>query len=600
MNSERADLFLVCSVKGRRLRLALLLLSTLFVQSRALAQELPDEFHRLRLQVTRLTEQARNNPQDNNLSILLGRLQARTGDLSGAKQTLAAALGSDSGNVPALTALGQVCRRMFDFQSALRLLEKAVALAPHDSAVRVLAAELSLDRMDFPAAASLYTTMLQENPAHPVALHGLAAVAYWDNRNDEAERLANDCLKADSAFAGAWLLKSLIHRIRQENNEWAACGRRAVVCDSLDDEARANLFNILIRGEQKAQEGYAHARIALALNPFNFTTHNYIGNGWNARTYPTLSVSLPTSERLRLDQTMSGADSALALHNLAQAAREYDRALTVLPDHIPALIGKGTTLYYQKRYDDALAMFFEVLALDPDYGLAHYGVAMTLLRKRDAVNVLLASLQKGNPADAPEPEALRDVFANYASLDPELQRIVRVSVAPLHAYLPTLKKEHVVFLIFPFHHFLWQVPFNKTLRGKRTFDGRLWDDVKGSGGKSACAGEEWQRDAINFRFNVLTHEFAHQVHSFLPKKLRDEITRLYNEAKRSRKTLDFYSDANENEYFAVGVEAYVSEYKLADQKITYGHTRQELLDTDPDLYRFIENLNRLAKLASPR
>ena len=565
-----------------------------------LSQDLPAELLRLRDQVRIVAEQAQRNPRDLNLFLLLGDLQEKTGDLKGARLSLTAALVRDSASVPALTALGQVCRRMYDFPSALRSLERAVALAPHDSAVRVLAAELSLDRMDFPGASALYGTMLWLNPADPVALHGLASVAYWENKYHEAERLLRQCLMVDSAFSKAWLLKSLLHRIRQENDDWAACGRRAVACDSLDDEARAHLFNILIRGEQKPVEGYAHARIALTLNPFNFTTHNYIGNGWNARVYPSRPLSLSKARSEKLVATLRTADNALALRNLAVAGSAYDRALNLSPHHIPALIGKGTTLYYQRRYDEALAHFFKALDIDPDYGLAHYGVAMTLLRKRDAVNVLLAALKQQQPADVSEPPALRDVFTNYAALDSGLQRNIRLSVSPLQAYLPILRKEQVVFLIFPFHHFLWQVPFNKSLKGKRTFDGRLWDDVKGSGGKSACAGEEWQRDAINFRFNVLTHEFAHQLHSFLPNNLRSEITRLYNEAKKTRRTLDFYSDANENEYFAVGVEAYVSEYKLADQKITYGHTRRELLETDPDLYRFIADLNKLAPMEKPQ
>jgi tetratricopeptide (TPR) repeat protein len=83
------------------------------------------------------------------------------------------------------------------------------------------------------------------------------------------------------------------------------------------------------------------------------------------------------------------------------------------------------------------------------------------------------------------------------------------------------------------------------------------------------------------------------VHSFLSKKHREEIKWLFLKAKRERKTLDFYADFNEWEYFAVGVEAYVSPDKLADQKIGYGHTRQELLDNDPELYYFIEGLGTL-------
>jgi hypothetical protein len=38
------------------------------------------------------------------------------------------------------------------------------------------------------------------------------------------------------------------------------------------------------------------------------------------------------------------------------------------------------------------------------------------------------------------------------------------------------------------------------------------------------------------------------------------------------------------------VEAYVSGEKLPDQKVTYGHTRAELRERDPDLYAFIAAL----------
>ena len=44
------------------------------------------------------------------------------------------------------------------------------------------------------------------------------------------------------------------------------------------------------------------------------------------------------------------------------------------------------------------------------------------------------------------------------------------------------------------------------------------------------------------------------------------------------------------EYFAQGVEAYVSEEKLSDQKITSGHTCRELQQRDPELYEFIRKL----------
>ena len=558
------------------------------------AQEFALDLRPLQHQSDLLRAEGRRNPKDPAPLVKLAEVQLKMGSLTEAKATLNAALDIRRDFVPALSGLGQIHRRMFEYQEALQMLNEAAALAPRDSAVRVLAADIAVDRMDFPGASALYNTLFKENPNNPLALSGLALVAYWENKFEDADRLARQCLKVDSIFAKAWLLMSWLHRIRQENSDWAECGRKAVACDPLDDEARANLFNILIRGEKKAEEGYTQAQIALKLNPFNLTTHNYIGNGWSAHTYPNVPLPLSGGEKDHFLEIMEIADSTLTIHDLASASRAYDLALRLMPDHIPALIGKGASLYYMLKYDEALECFFMALERDPDYGLAHYGAALCLLRKRDAVNVLLAELRRSPVSDAREPRSLRDVFTNYTKLDTELQGIVRSSVKPLQAYLPKLKQEKVTFLIFPLHHFLWQVPFNKRIQGTRTFDGRLWDDVKGSGGKNACAGEEWERDVKYCRFNVLTHEFAHQVHGFLPENLRKEITRLYTSAKKARKTLDFYSDANENEYFAVGVEAYVSEYKLPDQKITYGHTKSELEKVDPDLYNFIARLNQLA------
>lgn len=78
----------------------------------------------------------------------------------------------------------------------------------------------------------------------------------------------------------------------------------------------------------------------------------------------------------------------------------------------------------------------------------------------------------------------------------------------------------------------------------------------------------------------------------MPAELKDQIKSLYADAQKERRTLDFYADSNDLEYFAQGVEAYVSEAKLPDQKTTYGHTRRELQQRDPALYEFIRKLDQ--------
>jgi tetratricopeptide (TPR) repeat protein len=295
----------------------------------------------------------------------------------------------------------------------------------------------------------------------------------------------------------------------------------------------------------------------------------------------------------QIKSLLKAGDEHLIKQEFTEADAAFGKVLELMPSNFKAMIGKGTLNYHQKEYDSALDWFFKVLDIHPDYGLAHYGVSRSLLRKKDKINVKFAEIEKNFAAkDAPEPPAMRDVFINYDQLDLDLQKILRLSVQPLKNYLQTLKTAGSTFYLIPFHKLLWESPHHSGMKGTRTFDLRLWDDVKGCGGIQATSGEDWEKDVKYLRFNVVTHEFAHQVHSYLTEEQRKEIKRLFRKAKKERLTLDFYADFNEWEYFAVGVEAYVSEEKLADQKLAYGHTRKELLERDPDLYNFIEGLGK--------
>jgi peptidylprolyl isomerase len=318
-----------------------------------------------------------------------------------------------------------------------------------------------------------------------------------------------------------------------------------------------------------------------------------LGNGWTPVDYTEQKLEGDEESIKQIKSLLKEGDEHLLKREFAEADAAFGKVLEFMPTNFKAMIGKGTLNYHQKEYDSALNWFFEVLDIHPDYGLAHYGVSRSLLRKKDKINVKFAEIEKAFAAkDVPEPPYLRDVFINYDQLDPDLQKILRLSVQPLKNYLQTLKTAVSTFYLIPFHKRLWESPHHSGMKGTRTFDLRLWDDVKGCGGIHSTSGEDWEKDVKYLRFNVVTHEFAHQVHSYLTEKQRKEIKRLFIKAKKERRTLDFYADFNEWEYFAVGVEAYVSEEKLADQKLAYGHTRKELLERDPDLYNFIEGLGK--------
>ena len=129
------------------------------------------------------------------------------------------------------------------------------------------------------------------------------------------------------------------------------------------------------------------------------------------------------------------------------------------------------------------------------------------------------------------------------------------------------------------------------LRGRRTFDGRVWDDVRGVGGLQAATGIEALDDAVAFGFDTFAHEVAHQVHYHtLTRSQRLRITTLYQRAIAEGRCLDFYAASNEAEYFGQGVEAFVNLCKRPGGEATHGHTRFELYAVDRDLHDLIAGL----------
>jgi len=550
-------------------------------------------FEELEQATGRAREIVRRNPKDPEAAVRLARLLMMDGGFGEAEKTLQTALGADPKNVPALVLLSRLYRTEYRFDQAQSELARAAALAPRAEEVRLREASYALDKMDFEKAAAIYKAVVAGSPRSAAGLCGLAEVAYWENKYDESLKYADQCLAADPGFSRAYVLESFIHRIRQENDQWKADGRKAVEASPFDEEARANLSNILMRGEQKLDEGYAQAKVALRINPLCYQAHNYIGNGWTAVSYGDEKAILAAEAAARTQALLKEGGDALISRDLALADRTFDDVLKLGGENIRAMIGKGTASYHRGRFEEALTWFRQALAVNPDYGLAHYGVAQSLLRLKDRINVKLAGVENRFAArDAAEPPYLKDVFINYAELDPDLQKIIRLSVKPLRSFLKAAKDKGATFYITPFHMIQSEAPGMAGIRGQRTFDGRLWDDVKGLGGLHALSGEDWEGDVKRLRYNVVAHEFTHQVHGLVPKDLGDEVKRLFEKAKKERLTLDFYADFNVFEYFATGVEAYVSEQKLADQKIAYGHTRGELQARDPDLYRLIERLDK--------
>jgi hypothetical protein len=98
-------------------------------------------------------------------------------------------------------------------------------------------------------------------------------------------------------------------------------------------------------------------------------------------------------------------------------------------------------------------------------------------------------------------------------------------------------------------------------------------------------------EQIAGRYNSFFHEMGHLVHqSLMTENEFRKLERLYELAKSKSIFHDKYGGLNSSEYFAAGMEAYLSNTKEKETHHGYLYSRAELRRRDPNLFRFIEKI----------
>lgn len=314
----------------------------------------------------------------------------------------------------------------------------------------------------------------------------------------------------------------------------------------------------------------------------------------------------PTAELLAAQ-----ASALFRVQRIDDAAGAYAAVLAVDPLHAEAHLRLGSGLLdgspcavppqlvaavtANARGDRAaaIAALRAALAAAPRHPIAHRLLGETLFTQKaasamasndPAFAVLAASRATPDVRGLP----LADFVPGYASLSPARRLVVDRTAAMFARQLPKLVA------VGGRHDLLVELErttdaaARANLRGKRTFDGRVWDDVRGVGGMQAATGIEALDEAHGFGFDTFAHEVAHQAHyyAFTPVQ-RARIRALYQRALAEGRCLDFYAATNEAEYFSQGVEAFASLAKRPGGETTHGHTRFELWRVDRDLHDFV-------------
>lgn len=366
----------------------------------------------------------------------------------------------------------------------------------------------------------------------------------------------------ESAFALAYAEAVLRHEPANQDG-MALCVRALIRARKFDEAvARANVFaaRVVERGPalqaargsalfrvQRIDEAAAAYRAVVALEPLHAEANLRLGSGL-----------LPPT-KARIGDELRQAAAALAGGDPGRAIQWLQAALAAEPGHPIAHRLLGETLFAQRA---AASM----AASDPSFA------ALAAVVPRPTVRGL--PVAQFVPGYERLPAARRAVVDRTAAMfGRHLGRLLAIGAR--HDLLLELERTT-------------DADERSNLRGRRTFDGRVWDDVRGIGGVHAATGIEALDEAAAFGYDTLVHEVAHQVHFYALSRLqRTRIRALHARAVAEGRCLDYYAATNDAEYFGQGVEAFASLAKRPGGETTHGHTRWELYRLDRELHDFI-------------
>ncbi len=186
----------------------------------------------------------------------------------------------------------------------------------------------------------------------------------------------------------------------------------------------------------------------------------------------------------------------------------------------------------------------------------------------------------------------------------EVLRIVQAEVGNNEYAQNHFRKSNVAIVIIPAHVAMTELPEFAHLKGQKTFDGRDWSTVRGSGGTPSPNGrfaiavaEEGvtttDLKAYPATYSVGMHELAHVLESKgMTREQQARVKRLYaahiarDPGDANDTFTDTYGSENEQEYFAQSTNAFFDRNVMG----TNHSGRPFLQKNDPEMYAFLVEL----------
>ncbi len=459
----------------------------------------------------------------------------------------------------------------------------------------VIRAQLYHQAWLLPAAAAQADRAIAEYPDSPGGYVTKAAVLISQQQYDSALAVAKQVQARFPDSGKGWLLAAEVFFWKRNNPQAGEALAVSLQKDPLDADARFWYGYYLWRKGDATllPEMTWHWEVALAVNPLHYFTHWHWGNGHTAFTF--VDYAEPDEEVIRQD--LAEAERMVA-HDSLGLALELIRGIS--ENHFSSAIpdlALGSVYYLaeemprETRLDSALAAFQRSLKRKPHFGPAHNGVAAVIKQRQFSYLDAFDSLENAiHAVQIPADAAFDEVFSDLSAFPGTRARnMVWNQLYTAKAYLPLLSRMGESFHILPLHQDLALVMGDPYFREAVTFDNRQWMDIRGVG--SGATGIEYVERGAHLERNVTLHEYMHLIHgSLLTDREVRRISSLYFQAMKEGRTLDYYAESNDFEYFAQAYPAYFSQIKVHPLNHKSLNTRADLLRKDPQMYAFVDSL----------
>jgi tetratricopeptide (TPR) repeat protein len=482
-----------------------------------------------------------------------------------------------------------------EYPAAEKEVTTVLKTSPNNIRALQLKATLQIQAWKLPQAIITCKNILKATPASEATELIMGRTLLLQKKYPEALSIAKKIEKQNPVNAAAYQLEADVYFWDQHPEQAEAPLKRSLAIDPYNADARFSYGYAIWRRVDATQLNAMAAQweVALAINPLHFATHWHWGNGHTNLTYADYAQKDDDAVR----KALAKADTLFSANKIDDAIAYTRTIQQQYPTSVLPLMHRGS-LYYSAfdmdrklRLDSAEHIFKQVLLRKKNYGPAHNGLSAVIKSQRipylsiyDSVTRVLQNVK------ITDMKNFEQVFPDVSYYPGTLAKaMVWNQMYAATVYFPFLSKQNRSFRVSPLHIDLAITMRSPSFRYTTTFDNRQWMDIRGVG--SGCADMEYvERGAYEER-NVVLHEYAHLFHqTVLTDDEVRQIRKRYYTAMAEHRTLDYYSQNNEHEYFAQVYPAYFEPVKVHPLDFKSMNTTSDLKTKDPGVYAFLDKL----------